>query len=53
MLTCQWDDGQSAFPKPLVDRVVKKLTRWEKEVLKCREIEPIPRALGLIQWQPT
>jgi len=31
----------------------QKLTIWEKEVLKCREIEPIPRALGLIQWQPT
>lgn len=51
MLT--WDDGETTLPRPLVDRVVKKLTKWEKEFVNAPDMDPIPRALGLIRRQPT
>jgi hypothetical protein len=51
MLT--WDVGETTLPKPLVEHVVKKLMKWEKEFVNAPEMDTIPRALGLIRQQPT
>ncbi|KDQ63615.1 hypothetical protein JAAARDRAFT_203033 [Jaapia argillacea MUCL 33604] len=47
------EESEQVLPQPLVDRLVVKIRNWERVFASIPDMDPLPRAIGLLRRQPS